>query len=405
MAKLGGISLTDSEGKLTSGAAFLLAGPSKVSGTLNVCGTGEITVLTGNPYLVARYEDEQRDQLYSRGFELAQKGLDLFSVTGKADMTLHDFSDEYILWWPAAKGQALRITSTCTLAADAPHVTIDVKDQSGQVIPSQPPPCYQHHPAFRYYRLSQLTDDLHDAMRNVYLAFELMLSDRCPKKGKETERDWLKRSLAELAKDPSFPGVLSKAPNEFVDHFLNDIYSGARLPLFHAKKGRDYYPPQAGADERLVLISAFDGVTRLVLRMFESWYNIRRLGGMLSPKPIYEIWENLFNGARMLASRHDVCDRTEKDLGHPRFKNAAAVQTRVTPHKSADEGPLITAEFDRDALANTSIIRLFELISTKARLAAIMLDAELETDGIDRLECHFRMRLANVRQPKYLFRR
>ena len=114
MANLGGISLADAEGKLTSGAAFLLGGPSRVSETLDVCGTGEITVLAGNPYLIARHTGKQLDQLLSQGFELAQKGLDLLSVAGKADLTLRDFSDEHILWWPASKGRALRVTSTFT---------------------------------------------------------------------------------------------------------------------------------------------------------------------------------------------------------------------------------------------------------------------------------------------------
>lgn len=404
MAKLGGISLADSEGKLTSGGAFLLAGSSKVSETLDVCGTGEITVLADNPYLVARHADKQPDQLYSRGFELAQEGLDILSITGKADLMLRDFTDEHILWWAAGKGQALRITSTSTLTADVLPVTIIVKNQSGEVIPSPPPPRHQHHPAFRYYRLSQLTDDLQDAMRNVYLAFELMLSDKYPK-GKGTENTWLRESLAELAKDPTFPAALSKPQNEFVDHFMNHIYKGVRLPLFHAKAGRDYYLPQAVADERLVLMSALDGVTRLVLRMFESWYNIRRMGGGLYPKSIYKNIEKLFSGTRMVASQHDVFDRTEKDLSHPRFKTAVAVETRIIPHRSTNEGPLVIAEFDRAALANAGIVRLFELINTEAPLMANLLDVELETDGIDHLECHFRTRLVNARQPKRLFKR
>ncbi|MCX5970192.1 MAG: hypothetical protein NTV14_01545 [Coprothermobacterota bacterium] len=404
MAMLGGILLADSKGKLTSGAAFLLAGPSKVSETLDVCGTGEITVLAGNPYLVARHADKQPDQLYSRGFELAQRGLDLLSVTGEADLTLRDFSDEYILWWPMGNGQALRITFTSTLMVDVPPVTLIVKKQSGEVIPPPPPPRYQHHPAFRYYRLSQLTDDLQDAMRNIYLAFELMLSDRYPKDGKEKEKDWLRRGLTELAKDPHFPAALSKPPNEFIDYFMDHIYKGVRLPLFHAKIGRNYYPPQSATNERIVLSSAFDGVARLVLRMFDSWYNVRRMGGALYPKWVYENMEKLFSGARMVASPHNVLDRTEKDLSSPRFKTAVAVETRVIPHRSANEGPLVIAEFDRTALADAGTVRLFELVNTEAPLIGNLLDVELETDGIDHMECHCRTRLVNTRQPRCLFK-
>jgi len=402
MARLGGISITDPEGKLTSGAAFLLTRSSKVSETVDVGASGKVTVLAGNPYVVACHVDNKPDDLYARGFELMQEGLDLLSVTGKEDLTLRDFSDEYILWWLREKGQALRITSTFTLTADVPPVTLVLKNESGEVIPS-PPPRHQHHPAFRYHRLSQITDDLHDAMRNIYLAFELMLSDKYPK-GKENENDWLRRSLGELAKHPNFPAALHKYPNEFVDYFMDHIYKGARLPLFHAKVGRDYYPPQAAADERVILHSAFEAVTRLVLRMFEDWYDVRRMGGAVFPKWVYENMEKLFAGAKMFASRHNVVDPSEKDLSHPRFKTAVAMETRITPHRSAEEGPLVTAEIDGLTLGSIGAVRLFELVSSEAPLMAHLLEAELDTDGIEWLECHCKTRVTNARQPKCLFK-
>ena len=402
MARLGGISLTDPEGKFTSGAAFLLTRSSKVSETLDVSTRGQVTVLAGNPYVVARHPDSDPNGLYACGFELTQQGLDLLSVTGKEDLILRDFSDEYILWWPRGKGQALRITSTFTLTADVPPVTLVVKNESGEVIPSPPPP-HQHHPAFRYYRLSQITDDLHDAMRNIYLAFELLLSDKYPK-GKETEKDWLRRSLGEMARHPSFPAALHKQPNEFVDYFMDNIYKGARLPLFHAKAGRNYYSPQA-AEERVILNSAFETVTRLVLRMFEDWHNVRRMGGALFPKWVYHNMEKLFGGAKMLASRHDVVDRSEKDLSHPRFKTAVAMQTSIFPPRSADEGPLVAAEIDGLTLGSVGSVRLFELVSSEAPLMAHLLDAELDTDGIEWLECHCKTRLKNARQPRCMFKR
>lgn len=403
MAKLGGISLADPNGPPTSGAAFLLTGPSKISETFDVCGIGELAVLAGNPYVVARHSCSDPDQLYFRGFEVAQKGLDLLSVTGKGDLSLRNFADEHILWWPAGKGQAVRITGTSTMTADVSPVTLTVKDASGQVIPPAPPPRVVHHPAFRYYRLSQLTDDLQDAMRNAYLAFELVLSDRYPK-GREREKDWLIRSLGKLAKDPSFLAAFGKPEGEFVGHFMNTVYKQARLPLFHAKIGRDYYQPQSVAEERSVLSATLGDLTRLLRRIFERWYNVRRMGGGLFPKFVYKNMEQFFDGARMVASAHAVLDRGEKDLSHPRFKTAVVVETRVIPHRSADEGPVVAAEFSHAALAKASVVRMFELVNSEAQLMAHLLDVELETDGIEHLECHCRTRLTNAREPKRLFK-
>jgi hypothetical protein len=38
----------------------------------------------------------------------------------------------------------------------------------------------EHHIGFRFFRLAQVTDDLYDAYRNMYLAFEVLLSSRVP---------------------------------------------------------------------------------------------------------------------------------------------------------------------------------------------------------------------------------
>lgn len=45
----------------------------------------------------------------------------------------------------------------------------------------------QHHIGFRYYRLAQSTEDLYDGFRNMYLAFEVLLSSKYPKVRGEQE--------------------------------------------------------------------------------------------------------------------------------------------------------------------------------------------------------------------------
>jgi hypothetical protein len=68
-------------------------------------------------------------------------------------------------------------------------IRITVRDQDGNEVPSEPiRPDY--HPALRFYRLSQVTDDLYDSYRNMYLAFEMLISSRF-QKGNEQELKWL----------------------------------------------------------------------------------------------------------------------------------------------------------------------------------------------------------------------
>lgn len=54
-----------------------------------------------------------------------------------------------------------------------------------------------HHIGFRYYRLAQSTEDLYDGFRNMYLAFEVLLSSKYPKVRGEQEIEWLERGLRE----------------------------------------------------------------------------------------------------------------------------------------------------------------------------------------------------------------
>ena len=66
----------------------------------------------------------------------------------------------------------------------------------------------QHHIGFRYYRLAQSTEDLYDGFRNMYLAFEVLLSSKYPKARDEQEIEWLERGLREATESLSLGDVV-----------------------------------------------------------------------------------------------------------------------------------------------------------------------------------------------------
>src|SRR5262249_18269 len=143
------------------------------------------------------------------GSELLQDGLDMWPIFGRADLATRDAPDEYFAWWRDGGKSVIAVVDTGTFSFHVPPISIEVRDVRGQIVPPTPV-TPQHHLAFRFYRLSQVSDDLFDAFRNMYLAVELLLSAKYPK-GVEHEIDWLRASL---------------------------VYLNARLPLFHAKDGR-----------------------------------------------------------------------------------------------------------------------------------------------------------------------
>jgi hypothetical protein len=57
------------------------------------------------------------------------------------------------------------------------------KDAAGNVVPSPPLPSAVADDAFRFVRMCRTSDDLYDSYRNLFLAFECLLSDIRPRPG------------------------------------------------------------------------------------------------------------------------------------------------------------------------------------------------------------------------------
>jgi hypothetical protein len=114
-----------------------------------------------------------------------------------ASVTIGEWEIEYIVWWPDGSGAlTIRIVSITNLAFGIRMSGIKVSGAGEENPAPDPPATPDWHPSFRYFRLSQASDDLFDAYRNAYLALEAVLSDITPQKlrpngRRESERDWL----------------------------------------------------------------------------------------------------------------------------------------------------------------------------------------------------------------------
>ena len=111
--------------------------------------------------------------------------------------------------------------------------------------PPSPPPSPVHHPALRFYRLSQASDDLFDAYRNAYLSLECLVSGESAKGNRESELEWLIR-VANSRFAPAIPVGMD------IELTLREIYKTGRLPLFHAKQSETFYTPQGPEREHIL---------------------------------------------------------------------------------------------------------------------------------------------------------
>ncbi len=157
-------------------------------------------------------------------------------------------------WWTDEGETIFSLVDTSTLSMKSEVAGIVVRDKNGKVVPS-PPPMEQHHLGFRFFRYSQVSEDLFGAYRNMYLAFEHLLSSKHPK-GKELEVQWLSRALNLVSDELNLDSIANASEKNSVEFIIDEVYRNARLPLFHAKNGKLFFTPANElADEEATLNS------------------------------------------------------------------------------------------------------------------------------------------------------
>lgn len=410
-AKLGNIPLVTEQDSAVCGAAFTLISPAKADVILPL-ESSEIEIKKDQRDVVVRFRGaKDSTEAFQKGHILAQQGLDLASILGELDTIIQDAEDEHVLWWTEPTGLVVRLVSTTTLKMSVGGFTLQVKDSAGNVVP--PTPIHpRHHFGFRYYRLAQSTDDLYDAYRNMYLAFEALLSNRYPKmkkgqsnrKNNEGERNWLERGLKAADADLLLKNIVPNAPDP-VKAILGTIYDDARLPLFHAKKGEKVYTPHDSPTDRKIVSEALKMLTQIVLRMAAEWFEARRCGGMVMLGWVYESASKLLEEGKMLASDdNSPADPAENNLEQPHFKRALNLITRLAPELQRASEPAVIGHISNAELHTLKALRRVYIVSTTSPLIMLKLESELTLGGIARLEVLMHVRAVNANQPKSLFR-
>jgi hypothetical protein len=229
------------------------------------------------------------------------------SVTGQADCAIREASDDCLVWWydRSAGGVTVRSRIVPTLPIDLRfQMQVMVADPSGIVQPSSPPPTAMLHDAFRFIRMSRTADDLYESYRNLFLAFECLLSDIRPQQRRiarrrwfgllpptpntplESETAWFKAALS--AAEALAP-LTDLTPDDVRDHkkwIYKHMYQEQRCALMHAKQGRnqDYLLPQGQVDRR-DLIESLGKLSSYIGSLIEAHLGVRRSQGSFISVP------------------------------------------------------------------------------------------------------------------------
>ncbi|MDG4668652.1 hypothetical protein [Mycobacterium sp. 236(2023)] len=270
-----GIQLQDEKGTWQHGAVFLLRKAARRScsvlldGWLTTVAAKQRFVIVRGPSTATNFGTTLTEALNA-----ANRSLDYMSVTGMADCAIRDASDDCLVWWPdsAEGGVVMRCRATQWFGMDI-TMTAEVRNSDGTLRPSPPPPTPIADDVFRFVRTCRTSDDLFDAYRNLFLAFESLLSDIRPRRQVasappnqrwwqcrkaaaqhnsmkwETEESWFTAALEEAHKLVSLESLTPPNVTNHRKWIYKHIYQRERSALMHAKRGQGYLLPHDAASK------------------------------------------------------------------------------------------------------------------------------------------------------------
>lgn len=414
MATLDGMTLVGASPAVAAGAAFRLKGSALEDMTTSPDPKWTVEVRRGSQYVVARSVTpiatytQARDEAYA----WAQKGLDLVAIKRRGDLSLSDPKNLHITWWAGGSGSVLRITSIEALCFDTKANAV-VMGKDGNPAAQPPAPQTPWHESLRYFRLSQTTDDLFDAYRNLYLALESILDHIEPQilktpagggqpKPAEGEGQWLNRALKTADRLVGMARFAPPGVPDPVKAVFNEVYAAERTGVFHAKGSRAHHLPH-GTAEFPTVREAYARMNRLFLALTEKSLGISYGSGGMT----YEGFKRMMDGLAphlviSVADRRLAADTTTANVE----LIGAAVLDLPTASEPTLDGPFLKSFIGTAVAADLSALPMIGSILTrhKGNLVSLStLECTLTIGGSATVEAHVGIRLRNARDVKDFF--
>lgn len=391
MAAFDGMALGTDNAAASGGMLLFATERSMDSATQTLDSGAEVEVREGFRAVVVRglSDCDSYETARSRGVEEAQRGLDLLCAKGITVLVLADLDSEHFVWWRG---------STETVGRISAYVRLRIRGGLGTVLingvpPPAPPDVW--HESERYFRQAQVTSDLFDAFRNLYLALESVLTTLTPQHQGEREGAWFRRGLASA--DRALAGGLAPyAPNpsssDPVGDLYDEVYVQIRNAVFHAKQGRPALLPFDVHGRRAVQ-EVLERVARMYLALLEQVVGVRfRTAGM---------FQVAFRRAYETAPINRICfSASEEPLdAKAETVDADAIGTAARRAPEHDEPWTVAfcASITPGELARLPWVRKVTAAADDQPYIAEDLEGRLDLSGLDRVEVVMAIRGENSR--------
>lgn len=409
MAKIGNIYLGGKESEtpdsenFPSGITFPLKCESEIDYIWESQDSGwQVELKHGHVYAVARSRDPQAcDNLVASGLEQIQRCQDIIAVKKLGILVLDHPEINHIALFQRDGETILRHFSVATLGI-ATSVSVEGRDKDGNIKPSAPVPEPSWTWAFRYYRLSQASQDIFEAYRNLFLSLEALLNNIRPNLPKKPEGKWLKDALSVIATKVPLANHAPATVADPINYFMETQYENVRCRLFHAK-----YPDALLPHEELnptdVLV-AYEALLRLWRDIAETYFQVPRGGGVVTHQGFKFFMDKAFQRPLSLHFTEDNSPGRKDDtrvspLGLTTFEfEQPTYLSETKPGVVSWQGEISLLDIHK----NLSIHRICSLVD-KTLLNVDFIKDGLSPSGADFFQTRQNMRLLNIGQPKTTF--
>ncbi len=404
MAAYADIPLVNPSSGPCSGAVFELHEPASESEIVDVDGW-EVEVRKGQRSVVAR---GGRNVDYETAFDAAlivvQKALDLMAVRGVGSLLAKPFGEEHVVWWgDKTAATVFRIVNVSWFRMQAEAFALS---EDGTPTPTgiRSP---RWHESFRFFRLSQASDDLFDAYRNAYLALESILSDIEPQKlrssGKvaEGEGTWFRRALEHADEFVALSSVAS-ACSDPVQAIYDEFFVSMRSAMSHAKSGRRVLLPLDDG-ERSDVLASLQRVVGFYLALAEARLGVERIGGGLTPMAFQLMADSVLETIALnVSDDRDPLDFVERLPGLSKGRLHGLRSAGKTPLRGSVDGSWLWRAPVADLSGIGGITRVVGLSNEKVAIVADLRGALL-LDSEHTLEVVLGVKGSNHGKPRELY--
>jgi len=353
-------------------------------------------------YAVARSRDPQAyDNLVTSGLEQIQRCLDIIAVKKLGILVLDHPEINHIALFQRNGETILRHFSVVTLGIES-KVSVEVRDRDGNIKPSAPIPELTWTWAFRYYRLSQASQDIFEAYRNLFLSLDALLNIIQPKLPGEGERKWLKNALSVIATKVPLANHTPPGTTDPIGYFMKTQYEDIRCRLFHAKFPYALLPHEE-LNPTNVLV-AYEALLRLWRGIAGTYFQVSCGGSAVTYQGFKWMMDNFFSRPLSLQFTEDSSPPREDDtqvspVGLPTFSFEQAKYLGETkPGIVSLQGEISLLDIHK----HLSIHRVCSLVD-KTLLSVDFIKDGLSPSGADVFQTYQSTRLLNRGQPKTIF--